>query len=153
MGEIIGGEIVKSFVLLVAAVFTVLITASPANAAYAMKFGKIQYDSPGKDTRSKSSLNAEWVRLWNTTGRSVSLTGWRLNDRAGHTYVFPHFILGPNRSVRIHTGRGTDTTTDRYWNSGNYIWNNDGDAAALRDGAGHVIDRCSWNGGGGSKNC
>ncbi|HVX44902.1 MAG TPA: lamin tail domain-containing protein [Mycobacteriales bacterium] len=144
----------KKYFVLIAAVFTVLIAATPANAAYAMKFGKIQYDSPGSDNRSNSSLNAEWVRLWNTTGRSVNLTGWRLNDKAGHTYTFSRFTLGPNRSVRIHTGRGANTASDRYWGSGNYIWNNDGDTAALRDAAGHVIDRCSWSGReGGSKNC
>ncbi|HEV8529075.1 MAG TPA: hypothetical protein VGS60_16245 [Actinomycetes bacterium] len=41
-------------------------------------------------------------------------------------YKFGTFSLGAGKSVRIHTGTGTNTSTDRYWNSGAYIWNTPG---------------------------
>jgi hypothetical protein len=44
----------------------------------------------------------------------------------------------------LHTGKGTNTTTNRYWGSGNYIWNNNGDAAYLRNASGKAVDNCSW---------
>jgi hypothetical protein len=50
--------------------------------------------------------------------------------------------------VTIHTGKGTNTQTNRYWGLGGYVWNNDGDRATLKDNNGNVIDRCSYSGGG-----
>ncbi|MDP3714589.1 MAG: hypothetical protein Q8R60_19150 [Mycobacteriales bacterium] len=35
----------------------------------------------------------------------------------------------------------------RYWGSGAYVWNNDGDAATLRNAAGSTLDTCSRRGG------
>jgi hypothetical protein len=43
-----------------------LAIASPAEAASAIQIYRVYYDSPGKDTRSNSSLNAEYVVLKNT---------------------------------------------------------------------------------------
>jgi hypothetical protein len=31
-----------------------------------------------------------------------------------------------------------------YWGSGNYIWNNTGDTATLRNASGKTLDTCSW---------
>ena len=46
----------------------------------------------------------------------------------------------------MHTGKGTNTVTDRYWGSSAYIWNNDKDAAWLRNSpSGTLIDYCSYN--------
>ena len=59
---------------------------SPASAAPpCVVVYRIYYNSPGTDTGSNYSLNAEWIQLRNrcTTGRS--LTSWRIRDVAGHT--------------------------------------------------------------------
>jgi hypothetical protein len=48
-------------------------------------------------------------------------------------------------TVKIHTGSGHRSQTDRYWNSGWYIWNNDGDGAALKNANGAVKSRCSYS--------
>jgi hypothetical protein len=48
--------------------------------------------------------------------------------------------------VKIHTGRGTNTQTNRYWGRRAYVWNT-GDRATLKNRAGTVIDRCSYSGG------
>ena len=47
--------------------------------------------------------------------------------------------------VKIHTGDGNNTSTDRYWGSGNYIWNNAGDTATLKDAKGKKLDTCSYS--------
>ena len=103
---------------------------------------KIQYDSPGSDTGSNSSLNAEYVVLKNTTSTNRSLTGWTLRDKTGYTYRFPTFTLKAGASVTIHTGKGSATTTHRYYNRTWYVWNNTGDTAYLRDSKGVLRD--SW---------
>jgi hypothetical protein len=46
--------------------------------------------------------------------------------------------------VRIHTGKGTNISTDRYWGLENYVWNNSGDKAYLRNGDFVQRDTCEW---------
>jgi hypothetical protein len=129
----------------IAAILVATVFAVPANAATpALHFTLIQYDSPGKDTRSNASLNGEYVTIHNSGHSSASLTGWTVRDAAGHRYTFGSFRLRSGGSVRVHTGHGTNTSTSRYWGSGNYIWNNDGDTAYLRTPAGHTHDSCRW---------
>lgn len=128
-------------------------TATPAQAAPRVQFRYIQYDSPGTDDRSNASRNAEYVTIRNTSGTPVSLRGWHLYDRSGHSYAFGTFTIRPNTSVKIHTGSGSNNATNRYWGSGNYVWNNDGDRARLWDANGNLIDQCSWNGGSRGINC
>jgi hypothetical protein len=104
----------------------------------------IYFDSPGSDTGSNSSLNAEWVQLKNTTSTRKTLTGWTLHDASSHVYPFPAFNLPAGSTVKVHTGSGSDTGHDLYWRSSGYIWNNSGDTATLRNAGGSVVDRCSY---------
>jgi hypothetical protein len=106
---------------------------------------KIYYNSPGADRGSNASLNAEWVQLHNTMGHRVTLTHWRLRDRAGHIYRFGTYRLKAHGYVKIHTGTGSNTQTNRYWGHSGYIWNNDGDTATLKDANGNVRSRCSYS--------
>jgi hypothetical protein len=123
---------------------SVLSVATPAQAAPALRFQSVQYDSPGKDDRSNGSLNAEWIALVNTGPAAVNLNGWRVTD-AVRTYTFGNVTLaGKGGLLYLHTGKGTDTATHRYWNSGSYVWNNTGDTATLRSRAGAVHDTCTW---------
>jgi hypothetical protein len=138
----------KLFPLVVAAtVLAVGAVQTPALAAPVVSFSRIYVDSPGRDTRTNASLNAEWVRLTNNTSRGIQLRGWTVRDVARHVYTFSTYTLGARKSVYIHTGRGTNGRPDaghRFWQSGNYIWNNTGDTAILRNAAGTQIDSCSW---------
>ncbi len=106
---------------------------------------EIFYNSPGKDTGSNASLNAEWVQLHNRTGRTIILTHWTLRDRAGHIYTFGTYRIRAFGNVKIHTGRGTNTQTNRYWGHSWYIWNNNGDGATLKNASRIVQSRCSYS--------
>jgi Lamin Tail Domain len=116
---------------------------SPGGSLPALQFGVIQYDSPGSpDTGTNRSLNGEYASVRNTSSRAIQLRGMTVRDVANHIYVFPSMSLGAGRTVRIHTGRGTNTASDVYWRQNNYVWNNDGDTATLRNAAGTRLDTC-----------
>src|SRR3954464_5772206 len=115
--------------LLGAAAVTLPATATPANAAGCVQIYRIYYNSPGTDTRTNTRLNGEWIQLKNLCTTGKSLSSWRIKDLAVHTYTFGTYTLGAGRYVKVHTGSGTNTTTDRYWRSGNYICNNTGGTA------------------------
>jgi hypothetical protein len=123
-----------------------LAVAGPAEAATPpLRFHGAQYDSPGSDTRSATSLNNEWVSLVNSGSAAVNLNHYTIRDKANHVYTFGNVsIAGKGGRLWLHTGKGTNTTANRYWGSGNYIWNNDGDTAYLRNASGKAVDNCSW---------
>jgi len=83
---------------------------------------------------------------WHTSSSKISLTNWTLRDAAGHVFKFATYTLGAHSYVKIHTGHGTRTQTDRYWNQSWYIWNNTGDTATLRDPSGGTVDSCHYTG-------
>ena len=60
----------KTVAALLAAVAIAALTLLPSAPAFAaghrIQINEIYYNSPGTDTGSNSSLNAEWVRLYNT---------------------------------------------------------------------------------------
>ena len=125
------------------------LTVPLANAAAvpSVQIIRVQYDSPGTDNRSNTSLNGEYILLTNTTRAVINLTGWTVRDNASHVYRFGAYSLGAGRRVMLHTGRGTNGKPDSqhvYWQSGAYIWNNDRDTAAVRNTAGRTVDSCSW---------
>ena len=137
-----------------AAVLGTVALALPADAATAVvQFTRMQYDSPGKDTRTNASLNAEYIRITNRSTSSINLLKWTIKDAAGHTYTFPSHTFGPGKTVYVHTGKGTDgrdpsgrpDSAHLYWNSGAYIWNNDKDTATLRSASTRLYDTCSWS--------
>lgn len=120
--------------------------ATPAQAANpTLHFSKAYVNSPGTDTGSNSSLNAEYVVVSNSSyTASYTLTGYTISDRSAHVYKFRTFVLKPRASVTLHTGSGTNTSTNLYWGSRAYIWNNTGDTAYLKNSAGTLKDSCSW---------
>ena len=140
----------------IASIALILPFAARAQAATAgqIQFRLIQYNTPGPDLPvSNAKLNKEFVTLKNTGTTSRNLTGWTVEDLAGHVYTFGRFTLRPGSKVVIHTGSGTNTSTDRYWGRGYYVWNNTGDKAKLHNSRGTWKDSCSWGNGPGSLYC
>ncbi|MFI7315432.1 lamin tail domain-containing protein [Streptomyces venezuelae] len=137
-------------VLAAAALSVSLLAASPASAATArhqggLHLGTIQYDSPGRDTRSNSSLNAEWVNIHNSSRSAIQLKGYKLKDNTGYTYTFSSYKIGAGKTVKVRTGKGSDASGVRYWGRGNYVWNNTGDKARLIKPSDSQLDSCSWS--------
>ena len=121
-----------------------VLVSGPAEAAGPIQFGRAQYDSPGADTSSNASINAEYIVIRNTGTRAVSLTGWTVRDALPATYKFGTFTLGAGKTVVLRTGKGTNSATTRYWGMSRYVWNNTGDKALLRNAAGTAVDTCGW---------
>lgn len=132
-----------SLLAVVGMVFTAAMPAAASNPT--LHFSYAEPNSPGSDYGSNTSLNEEWVRLNNSSySATYTLTGYTIRDKSGHVYTFGTFRLGPRASVTLHTGKGTNSSTNRYWGSSGYIWNNSGDAAYLRDSRGYAKDSCGW---------
>lgn len=127
--------------------------SAEASAASPVRFVYVQYDSPGSDTGSNKSLNAEWVRVKNHGKKARKLTGWTIRDPQGHVYKFPTFTLKPGKAVRVHTGKGKNTKTDLFWRKDWYVWNNTGDTAILKNKAKKRVDTCRWGDGDGTTAC
>lgn len=123
-----------------------VVAAEPASAATSsVRLYKVVYNPSGPDTHANSQLNREYVVLKNGGRSTVRLTGWTVRDTKSHVYTFKTFSLKPGKYVYIHTGRGTDTSTNVYQNRGWYVWNNTGDKVYLRTSGGTTVDTCSWS--------
>ena len=127
-----------------AALLTGTLLNTPAQAAGGVKIYHVWFDSPGSDNRSNTSLNGEWVQIKNTGGSAVPLKGWVLKDASNHRYVFPNIKIGAGKYLKIHTGSGKATTSDRYQGRRAYVWNNDKDTATLTKASGAKAWSCAW---------
>ncbi|WP_316757748.1 lamin tail domain-containing protein [Streptomyces herbicida] len=127
-----------------AALLTGTLLSSPAEAAGGLIIHHVWFDSPGSDTGSNTSLNGEWVQIKNTGGSAISLKGWILKDASNHKYVFPNVKIGAGKYMKIHTGKGTDTASNKYQGRRAYVWNNTSDTATLTKASGTKVDSCSW---------
>jgi micrococcal nuclease len=102
----------------------------------------LNYDAPGRDGVNP---NGEWIELTNEGDVALDLAGYTLQDERLHVYTFGAVVLPPGATVRIYSGRGSDTTSELYWGlAGEAVWNNDGDTAYLYDATGAFIDRYSY---------
>jgi endonuclease YncB( thermonuclease family) len=97
-----------------------------------------QYDAPGDDN---DNLDQEWVRFTNTGAAPIDLSGWQVADESSsHRYTFDTLTLAPGATVKLFTGCGSDTETERYWcNEDSAVWNNGGDTVFLRDPSGNNV--------------
>ncbi|SDT31304.1 lamin tail domain-containing protein [Microlunatus soli] len=124
---------------------SLIATTSNADAASKLRFTKLYADSPGTDRGSNKSLNAEYVVVKNTGSSKIKIAGYKIKDKAGHTFVFPKgFVLKARRSVTVHTGRGTNTGSHLYWKQRWYVWNNTTDTAYLLNTRGSRLDTCTF---------
>jgi len=148
-------KLINTFAVAVAATGLAITVAVPAEAATpAIQLTKVYYNSPGSDTGSNTSLNAEYVRLTNKRSYTINLKSWTVRDLSSHVYTFSSdFRLAPGASVYIHTGKGTNTSGHRYWGRAAYVWNNTGDKATVRNPSATTIDTCSWGSSGSYTYC
>jgi len=103
---------------------------------------RVRADAAGDD---RDNLNGEYVVFRNAGAEPLEMGGWTVSDDADHSYTVPDgFTLGPDETVTLHTGSGTDTDTDLYWGSGRPIWNNGGDTVTVTDADNETILKRSY---------
>ncbi|WEL24899.1 MBL fold metallo-hydrolase [Haloferax volcanii] len=109
-------------------------TETPASS---LAVADVHADAAGVDT---DNLNDEYIVFENTGTDILDVAGWSVSDAAGRTYTFPSgTTLDASATVTLHTGTGTDTSTDYYWGFGSAIWNNGGDTITVTDNTGALV--------------
>jgi LysM repeat protein len=67
-------------------------------------------------------LANEHVVLQRTGDGELSLAGWRVDDGAGNTYIFPELTLYKDVSINLNTRQGEDTVLDLFWGLTSAVW-------------------------------
>jgi micrococcal nuclease len=102
----------------------------------------LHYDGPGSD---RIAPNGEWVELTNEGSVPVDMDGYTLQNAGLDLYTFGEVVLPPGATVRVYSGRGSDTATELYWGlASEEVWHNDCDTAYLRDPTGLFVDHFSY---------
>lgn len=83
---------------------------------------------------------AEVVNIGNDSDLAVNLQGWRLEREGGPAYTFGNLLLFPGSGLKLHSGPGTDTSVDVYWNQAAGVWST-GAVARLVNPQGAEVSR------------
>ncbi|ADI74313.1 hypothetical protein Metev_1460 [Methanohalobium evestigatum Z-7303] len=87
--------------------------------------------------------NKEWVSIKNSKKSAVNLKNWIIKDYEqiyNYSYKLNSFNLGTGETVTVHTGKGTNTSSDIYLGLDKCIWNNTGDKVYLYNSNGNLVD-------------
>lgn len=103
---------------------------------------KANYDAPGDDMLNP---NGEYVDLTNTSSGSVDLS-YHVVQVGGSTIEFGKgsVLPGLGSRIRVYVGKGTTTSTVKYWGKSSAIMVNSGGSATLRTTEGLSIACASW---------
>jgi predicted transcriptional regulator len=104
-------------------------TSSNVGTNMASKISILSFNYTGDD---------QLVEISNNGTSNVDFTGWKLiNMMKANTYSFPTgFSLMPAMTVKVHSGQGTDTSTDLY--NSKLTWDK-ADTAILKDASGKIV--------------
>lgn len=137
---------VRALLALALAVVALPATTSDADAAACVRIRGGNFDAPGNDNYA-ANLNGEYIRIKNYCSSTKSMAGWKLHDYGRkHTYTFSStFKLAPGVTVTVYSGRGTNSSTRRYWGrTYGAVWNNSSpEKAYLRNSGGTL--QSSWS--------
>ncbi len=104
---------------------------SPADSTNTNLEILVHSDANGEDD---TNLNGEWVKIKNTSGRTVDISDWWLRDSALNFFRLPSpTVLLDNAEITIYGGQGTNTSDTLYWGNTSSIFDNYGDGAYLMD--------------------
>jgi Tol biopolymer transport system component len=91
-----------------------------------------------------TSLTAELVTLKNMANTPVALRDYKISSNlAGFT--MPTFSLGGGRTVDVHTGNGSNTSSSLYMKRTSQFWPNTTGSGSLKRPNGLTVDTCSYN--------
>ena len=68
-------------------------------------------------------LNNESVQLRRLGAGDLRMAGWRLDDNAGHRFVFPDVVLNKDGAVQVATRPGTNSAIALFWGQQAAVWN------------------------------
>ncbi len=88
-----------------------------------------------------SSLQDEFIELYNTAETHIDLTGWKLADADQDRHTFPQGTVIPAKGSLVVFGGGTSTSIPgvQTATTGSLSLDNDGDTVTLKDASGTVI--------------
>jgi parallel beta-helix repeat protein len=107
-----------------------LVAATPATtdaATTCIYISGAKFNAAGSDA---NNINGEYVKIRNKCSSMINIAGWKIKDKAGHTYRFSTLRMGAG-TVYLHTGKGTNRPGHRYWGRTAPVWNNSGEKAYL----------------------
>jgi len=82
--------------------------------------------------------NLQEVVLKNICGFNCSLTAWEMKDEGRKKFIFPEFVLEPNKEIYIIVGKNEMDNT-LLWERETYVWTKTGDTLFLRDNLNKLI--------------
>ena len=102
-------------------------TAQPSAAQPTQPLATLAADASGRvieiqDVIGAGDLNNEAVLLKRVGSGDLQLSGWKLDDGNGHTYLFPDFILNKDGAVQLNTRSGPNSAIDLFWNAPQAVW-------------------------------
>jgi len=102
-------------------------TAPGSSGAPAQPLATLVADSSGRvieitDVVGPGDLNNEAVMLKRVGSGDLQLSGWKLDDGNGHSYLFPDFILNRDGAVQVNTRAGTNSAIALFWNASQAVW-------------------------------
>jgi competence protein ComEC len=69
-----------------------------------------------RDCSTLGDVTDEYVCLTNGDSGPADMGSWVLRNVLGRSFNFPSgFTLQPGQTVRVHTGPGSDSSTDLHW--------------------------------------
>ncbi|MFC7305703.1 choice-of-anchor K domain-containing protein [Streptomyces monticola] len=94
----------------------------------------------------KRTQSDEYVEVVNRGTAPADVSGWVLGaDDAGQNFTFPAgTVLLPGQRIRIHTNQVHAEWGGYTYGSGRPIWNDQGDAAKLRDTSGNLVSEYAY---------
>lgn len=114
-----------------------------ATTADSLDIVQIHADAAGSEFEN---LNDEYVVFETTGDQPLDIGGWTVSDEAGHSYTIPPgTTLAPGDRITLHTGSGSDTATDLYWDRDSPVWNNAGDTVIVRTDDGTLVEEESYS--------
>ena len=82
-------------------------------------------------------INNEVLVLKRVGEGDLSLTGWKVSNGRGDSFVFPDLLLSKNGSVRLYSRSGASTVIELYWGRTDPAWRS-GDTVTLSDYQGNT---------------
>ncbi len=99
--------------------------------------------------RIEYSGKDEYVQIQNVSNQQINLKGWKIASMPmdKQIFVFHSIILQPGESVYVHSGPNAGANKmpgiNIVWTK-KYIWEDSGDACALIDASGNVVDNYEY---------